>query len=427
MKGHIFLLITLGMLTTLNGQAQDDEKNFGIRFSGFVKSDFFYDSRQTVSAREGHFLLWPAAESPDLNNEDINANANFSFLAVQSRLKGTITGPDALGAKTSGVIEGDFFGQANDNINLFRLRHAMIKLKWPNTEIIAGQYWNPLFVTGCFPGTISFNTGTPLQSFARNPQIRLTQNLGDFRIIMAALSQRDYATRGVNGPDSEYLRNSGTPDAHLQMHYISQNKESNTGVLIGSGIAYKTIVPRLYSEVITGPFQSDKFKVDEQVKGLTAIAFTKVTLKAVTFKIQARYGENIADVLSISGFAVKDVVNPNTNELSYTPLTNTTLWGEVHTNGKKWQAGVFGGFLKNNGTKEAMSHPSNEVYGLGTNIESLVRISPRVSFVSNKFKLAAEIEYTSAAYGSDYDVNYEPASTNKVSNTRVLLSTIYSF
>ena len=74
-----------------------------------------------------------------------------------------------------------------------------------------------------------------------------------------------------------------------------------------------------------------------------------------------------------------------------------------------------------------MSHPSNEVYGLGTNIESLIRISPRVSFVSNKFKLAAEIEYTSAAYGSDYDVNYQPAETNRVSNTRLLLSTIYSF
>jgi hypothetical protein len=143
--------------------------------------------------------------------------------------------------------------------------------------------------------------------------------------------------------------------------------------------------------------------------------------------MQARYGENIADVLSISGFAVKDMVNSTTGELSYTPLTNTTFWGEAHTNGKKWQAGVFGGFLKNNGTKEAMSDPDNAVYGLGTNIESLIRVSPRVSFVSNKLKLAAEIEYTSVAYGSDYNVNYEPASTNTVANTRVLLSTIYSF
>ena len=428
MKINILLLITLGILTTLNSEARDDENTFGIQFSGFVKNDFFYDSRQIVSAREGYFLLWPAAESIDQNNNDINANSNFNFLAIQSRLRGTITGPDALGAKTSGVVEGDFFGQRNDNINLFRLRHAMIKLKWPNTELITGQYWNPLFVAGCFPGTVSFNTGTPLQSLARNPQIRLTQDLGDFQIIAAALSQRDYVTRGVNGPSAEYLRNAGIPDAHFQVHYHMQNEESKTGVLIGAGIAHKTVVPRLYNEAIAGPpAQTNTYKVDEQVKGLTALAFSKISLEPATFKIQARYGENIADVLSISGYAVKDIVNPTTGELSYTPLTNTSLWGEVHTNGKKWQAGIFGGFLKNNGTKEAMSDPDNEVYGLGTTIESLIRVSPRVSFVSNTLTVAAEIEYTSAAYGSDYDVHYQPASTNTVSNTRILLSTRYSF
>ncbi|MEF8811343.1 MAG: hypothetical protein V5A47_10500 [Bacteroidales bacterium] len=429
MKKHILLLTTLGILTVLSSKAQDDDKTFGIQFSGYVKNDFFYDSRQTISAREGHFLLWPAAESLDNQNNDINANPGFNFLAIQSRLTGTISGPDALGAKTSGVIEGDFFGQNNDNINLFRLRHAMIKLKWPNTELLTGQYWNPLFVTGCFPGTISFNTGTPLQSFARNPQIRVTQTLGNFQVIAAALSQRDYTSRGANGASSMYLRNAAMPDAHFQLHYHMQKEDSNAGVLVGSGIAYKTIVPRLYSEVTIIPVNQvvNEYKVDEKVKGLTAIAFSKVTLNPVTIKLQGRYGENIPDVLSISGFAVKDVKNTTTGELSYTPLTNITLWGEVHTNGKKWQVGVFGGILKNNGTKEAMSESDNAVYGLATNIESLIRVSPRVTFVANKFKIAAEIEYTSVAYGSNYDVNYEPANTTSVSNTRVLLSTIYSF
>ena len=104
-----------------------------------------------------------------------------------------------------------------------------------------------------------------------------------------------------------------------------------------------------------------------------------------------------------------------------------TIWGEIHTNGKTWQAGVFGGYLKNLGTKEEMSSADNTVYGLATNIETLIRISPRLIFISNKTKLACEIEYTSAAYGSDYDVNYIPANTTTVSNIRVLLSAIYAF
>ena len=106
---------------------------------------------------------------------------------------------------------------------------------------------------------------------------------------------------------------------------------------------------------------------------------------------------------------------------------DTTIWGEVHTNDPNLQFGIFGGYLKNNGTKDAMSDASNPVYGLGTNIESLFRVSPRVVFISNKTKIAFELEYTSAAYGSDYDENYVPDETTSVSNVRALLSAIYSF
>lgn len=417
MKKNILLLLALGLFLSKNSNSQEEEKNFGIKLSGYVKNDFFFDSRQTVAAREGHFLLWPAAESFDANNKDINAKANVNFLAVQSRLKGSISGPDAFGAKTSGVIEADFFAQANDNINLLRLRHAIIKLNWENTELLTGQYWNPLFVTGCFPGTVSFNTGTPLQSFARNPQVRLTQSINSLKIVIAALAQRDYASRGVNGASSEYLRNAVIPDLHLQVHYdLSDN------ILVGAGAAYKSIVPRTSSI-----FQGNIYKVNEKVSGLTAIVFSKVKIEPVTIKIQGRYGENIADVLSISGFAAKAIENLTTGETSYTPLKNITVWGEVHTNGDKMQFGVFGGILKNNGTKEAMSAPTNAVYGLSTNIEILFRVSPRVIFISNNFKVACEIEYTSAAYGNDYDVNYIPAYTTSVANTRILISTIYSF
>ncbi len=45
-------------------KVKTEENKFGVKFSGFVKNDFFYDTRQTVAAREGHFLLWPAAENP---------------------------------------------------------------------------------------------------------------------------------------------------------------------------------------------------------------------------------------------------------------------------------------------------------------------------------------------------------------------------
>lgn len=411
-------------LLIANGFAaiSQDNSRFGIKFSGYVKNDFFIDSRQTICAREGHFLLWPAPEKLDVNGNDINAKSTFNMLSIQSRLSGKISGPDALGARTSGLIEGDFFAQANDNINLLRMRHAYVKLNWTKSELLTGYTWNPLFVTDCFPGTVSFNTGTPIQSFARNPQIRFTYSPGKLKIIAAALSQVDYTARGVDGPNSKYLRNSTTPDMHFQLHYGTENPENGNGIIAGGGLAYKTIVPRLKSE-ISG---DETYRVDELVGGLTILGFTKVTAGPVTIKAQVRYGENISDVLAISGFAVLDTIDPITGEQSYTPLKSMAYWGEVHTNGNP-QLGIFGGITYNKGTKEVMSNAANEVYGLATDISSLFRVSPRIIYNTGKVRMALELEYTQAVYGENYDTHYRPSREIPVSNLRGLLAIYYFF
>jgi len=421
MKKQLLILFSLLSNLTLGAQ-ENEEAKFGIKFSGFVKNDFFIDSRQTICAREGHFLLWPAPQKLDEYGNDINAQSTFNMLAIQSRLSGKISGPDAFGAKTSGLLEGDFFAQANDNINLFRMRHAYVKLNWTRFEVIAGYTWNPLFVTDCYPGTVSFNTGAPLQSFARNPQFRFTYTKGNLKILAAALSQIDYVSRGDEGPNCKYLRNSATPDMHLQVHYGIQDAESRKGFLVGGGMAYKSIAPRLENEISP----EETYRVDELVHGITAMAFTKISSEALTIKLQFRYGENIPDVLAISGFGVKEITDPITGEQSYTPLKSMAYWGEIHSNGNP-QVGVFGGLFQNLGTTEAMSDPSNLVFGLSQDINFLYRISPRVIYNAGKVRLAVEMEYTRAAYGEDYDEYYVPGTTVAVGNLRGLLAVYYFF
>jgi len=166
---------------------QKPENNFGISFSGFVKTDLMFDSRQTINSREGHFLLFPANQSLDKNGADINAKSSFNSLALQSRLIGKIKGPDAFGANTSGMIEGEFFGTSDGDANGFRLRHAYVSLKWKSTTLLIGQTWHPMFVVEAFPQTVSFNTGAPFQPFSRNPQVRLTQSLGNINLIAAVM------------------------------------------------------------------------------------------------------------------------------------------------------------------------------------------------------------------------------------------------
>jgi len=416
-----YLIILLALISTGVLNAQEKEKSqFGIKLSGFVKNDFFWDTRQTVAAREGHFLLWPEPVELDNNGNDMNGKSSFNFLAIQSRLSIGLTGPDAFGAKTSGLIEGDFFAQANDNINLIRLRHAIVKLNWEHLEIMAGQYWNPFFVTACFPGTVSFNTGTPLQSFARNPQLRLTYHSGGFSLLAAALSQRDFSNVGAQGATSSYLRNSAIPDMHLQVHFGTAKAEG-ANIVAGAGAAYKTIVPRLTNS----PLPGITYAVSEKVSGLSAMAFTKLTTGPITAKLQVRYGENISDLLGISGYGATEMVDIITGEMNYTPLKSMTFWAELHTNGNP-QVGVFGGLTRNNGSKEEVLSPSL-VYGRATTIRSLYRISPRIIYNVGKVRLAMELEYTNAAYGENYNEFYIPDQTTDADNLRVLAAIYYFF
>ena len=152
--------------------AQEEQPKFGIKFSGYVKNDFFFDTRKTVDLLDGAFLLYPDNVRYDRDSLDINAQSSFNILAIQSRLRGDIFGPDAFGAKTSGVLEGEFTGTPGSSTNGFRLRHAFGRLSWEATDLVIGQTWHPLFVEGCFPEIMGINTGAPYQPFSRNPQIQ---------------------------------------------------------------------------------------------------------------------------------------------------------------------------------------------------------------------------------------------------------------
>lgn len=384
-----------------------DAASFGIKFSGFVKTDLMVDSRQTVAAREGHFLLYPMSEDLDLNGEDVNARANLNMLAIQTRLKGKITGPDAFGAKTAGLIEAAFFGQSNGDVNGFRLRHAYLDLIWDNTSLRIGQYWHPMFVTDCFPGTVSFNTGAPFQPFSRNPQIRLTQSFGALKLIAAAISQRDFTSTGPKGGSSIYLRNSGIPNMHLQLQMKSD------ALFFGFGGDWKTLAPRLVSE--------GGYKTENKVSSFSVIGFAKYTLPALTWKVEGVLGQNLTDQLMLGGYIV-DSISQSTLIEKYTPTEVMSVWTDV-SGGKKVALGCFAGFTKNNGAQKSID---GSAWGRGLNIDSIYRIAPRIMWNSGKTRLAAELEYTAAAYGS-MQKDATVVDTETVGNLRLLLAAYYFF
>ncbi len=421
------LVLILVLTLPLIGISQE-EKKFGIEFNGFVKSDIFFDSRQTVDAREGHFLLYPAGESLDANGEDINANPKFNILSIQTRLTGRITGPDAFGAKTSGLIEGAFFGNIGSDINGFRLRHAFVKLNWTNTELLVGQFWHPMFVTACYPGTVSFNTGAPFQPFARNPQIRLSQRMGNFKLILTAMEQVDFVDSGPIGEipsaktaSPKFLINSAVPELNGRFEF-NQTFSDEKELLVGAGVNYKMLTPRLASQVIDSSYNKYNYKIDESVSGISAMAYMKFKCEKLTFKLEGVMGQLMQSMTMVGGYAVTSISETDKSQ-DYAPIKTMSVWGEVHTNGPKVQFGIFGGYSKNNGVGEDVV---GEYYARSSNIDYVYRVAPRVIINSGRFRIAPEIEYTAAAYGAN-EVDGTVTDAKEVANFRFLVGVYYFF
>ncbi|KAA3612487.1 MAG: hypothetical protein D8M58_20190 [Calditrichaeota bacterium] len=382
-KGILLFCIFLVGGTAL---AQDGE--FGVKFSGFVKFDAFFDTRQVVAAREGHFHLYPAITS------DANDNPSFNMLAIQTRLKTSISAPDAFGAKVKGVVEGAFFGHSAADVNGFRLRHAFATFDWDNTQMLFGQYWHPMFVTAVFPGTVSFNTGVPFQPFSRNPQIRLTQKVSDnVKLIAAAMSQRDFASSG----GSKSLRDAVVPNLHAQIQLTSGKH------VFGGGVDYKSLRPSLSS--------------DETVTGISFLGYAKLVTDAVTIKAEGVLGQNMTDLLMLGGYAF------DADSSSYVSTNNLSVWTDIHTHGD-FQVGVFAGYTANNGADEDTKAGTAKMRG--SNIASVLRVSPRAVWNSGKARFAVELEYTAAAYGTA-NSKLEVENTEDADNIRLLFSTFLFF
>jgi len=434
------LILLVGFFATILVQAQDEggkKPKFGIKLSGFVKTDIFFDSRQVITAREGHFLLYPANEQLDADGKDINAKWNYNILSIQTRLAGSIWGPDVLGAKSSAFIEGAFFGNINPAINTFRLRHAFIKLNWKTTELLTGQTWHPMFSTDCFPGTVSFNTGAPFVTFSRNPQIRITQKLWKFKLQLAALSQVDFVSTGPDGPSSKYLRNSVLPELDFQFQFKTANQSTGTEFVIGAGIDFLMLMPRLattvtlspaYDTVINGIVKhvdaiTQNYKTNTKTSRFAYNFYTKLKLRPITIKLAAQYGENNYSFTMLGGYAVKSITDPAKGYVDYANVRSCAVWGEIHTNGKHWQTGIFGAFTKNLGVGEIITGP---YYARGSDIDYIWRVSPRLVYSIQKFRVALELEYTVAGYGTTTAKGYV-SDPKAVGNLRTLLAFFYFF
>ncbi|MBC7507627.1 MAG: hypothetical protein H7320_02600 [Ferruginibacter sp.] len=394
-----------------------DTVKWGFQLYGFVRNDVMYDSRQIVSVREGVFSIFPKDKLLDANGKDINAAPTFHMLAIASRIGANINGPNAFGAKTSALFEAEFFGNFDGGINEFRLRHAFAKLDWKKTQLAFGQYWHPMFVPDCYPGVIDFNTGVPFQPFNRSPQIRLTQKLdkaNKLGLILAVIAQRDFASVAPTGyAATDPFRNAALPNLHAQLQY------KDAHLVAGLGVDYKSLRPRLSSG-------TPSIVSNEKVNSTSFIAYLKVITKPVIFKAEAVSGENLTDHVMLGGY-LGYVASPVSIE-TYAPTKTKSFWFDVAGTNKKVIPGIFVGYTESDGAGAGASAAYGRAIGItGRGIKNIFRISPRIEFLSGKFKFGTEMEYTATQYGTLSTDAKIAGTTDNINNTRLLFTTTFSF
>lgn len=399
------------ILFVLKAGAQEQAKpKFEFKPYGFVAYEIIYDTYKSLDTRDGELYFYPSKPQFDKNDRDINIKPMLEMLSLTSRFGVKIAGPDLMGAKSSAMIETDFFGTSQANVRMLRLRHAMITLKWEKAELLMGNYWHPLILTEMIPGTISFGGGAPFHSLNRSPQVRYTYNFSsNFRFTGAALIHGYHRSKGPY----DAQRYSGKPDIHLQLS-VGNRKE----LLAGFSAGYKWLTPRLVTDSL--------YKTSETIGSYDLHAFLMIKPATTSVKVEAVYGQNLSFLNMIGGYGMKTGSNNAEGDFSYTNLKTVSIWGDIQQDIDKWSIGVFAGYQKLLGADD--NYTSIKDYTQNDDLSHIIRVSPRVVYKEDALNIALEYMLTTAVYGKTWDAKHKVTDTmDPVSNNRFTLRLSYNF
>lgn len=328
----LVLLALMALPLTRTAGAQSFDRG------GFVKSSYYYDTRQVVAARDAEFLLWPRNESLDENGGDTNDVGNLSSYQIFSRLGLSIGElPQVMESDVTGYIETDFYGPTGDETNTLRIRRASAKIAWENREVLFGVEWSPMFTLAAFPHTVASEAGTPFNPFGRQPTIKLTLKSGNLRTAGAAAWQfgafQSASFQRTSGIDQQQLL--ALPGWHGHVQYIGER------ATLGVGGFAKPLRPvatgdRIFTGAVLGYFTSTGHSVIVRGKGV--------------------YGGDLHDHVKTGGIVYDPAEDPNSEFVAdaFQALDSFSAWIELEETGAV-ALGIMGGYLTNLGPADEVS------------------------------------------------------------------------
>ena len=169
-----------------------------------------------------------------------------------------------------------------------------------------------------------------------------------------------------------------------------------------------SIKPRVLGSVAApteqNPDATKTVRVADRKTSVLGYVYTQYTHKNFAVKAKTTFGQGGEHMNLMSGYA--KVAENTDGSWEYASLRNSSSWLSM-SYGKKWQAVLFLGYVKNLGLAEELSAPlaKADVYFCGNGfptINQMYRINPQLIYNIGKLNVGLEYQFTSVQYG-EYD------------------------
>ena len=377
MTKKIILAIAL-LAATLSAAAQDAPK---FKWYGFIRNYAVADTRESVYGTEDFFYYLPK-DTKMVNGTDLNAQRTFAFAAITSRLGLDVTGYEVSGWNVSAKLEADFYAGVSGvtGTALFRLRQAYVTLAKGGFSAKIGQTWHPMAAD--MPHVFSLNTGAPFGPFSRTPEVVLEGKLSDSVTLTGALLwQMQYTSAGPEGASANYMKYGGIPELYLGLSY---KKGGFTGRV---GVDMLSIRPR---------HNDGTRKVSDRITTVSPFIYLEYTKDLFSVKAKSIFAQ-AGEHMNLNGGYGVSAVNSD-GSWSYSPTRNSSTWVSL-SYGKKLQGVLFGGYVRNFGTKDALVGDLYFSKNSFSNMRQMYRIAPELIYNLGKVAFGLEYEMTSVQYG----------------------------
>ena len=416
MKKILFASALLFAALTLSAQ----ENKPSVEVHGFIRNFFAVDSREMQASNEDLFTYVPK----DGSEYDY---ASFRFAALTSRLWVEAKGYEYKGVKFGARVEADFYnGLGGDKVtgtaNL-RLRQAFMTLARNAWSLKAGQAWHPM--ASDLPDVIALNSGAPFGPFSRTPLVQYEYTIiPSLSFTAAAIWQMQYVSAGPDGKSAQYIKWGNTPEVYAGVNFTSGD------LLLRLGVDVLSIKPRHYE---AGKFLSDR------ITTVTPFLYAAWQKDDFSIKLKSVFAEAGEHVNLNGGYGISAVNSDGS--YSYTPTRNSSTWLSMKYSLGNTDFMLFGGYVKNFGTKAPIAVPAgatkeDDYFWFSgnsySNLLSLCRLTPAVVYNFGKLALGLEYEMTSAVYGDkasgmNLDKGLYDKGAHSVANHRVQAMLKFTF